>query len=97
MLVSKVQGLKDMKVRRSLNCRVGKVRFGLVGRTVVLIEGIIVGGNPNIGLVTEAEANCCRASFWTGGRLYKFIREKDPPLDLNWPLELATTPLRGGS
>ena len=48
MLVSKVQGLKDMKVRRSLNCRVGKVRFGLVGRTVVLIEGIIVGGNPNI-------------------------------------------------
>ena len=64
MLVSKVQGLKGMKVRRSLNCRVGKVPFGLVSRTVVLIEGIIVGGNPNIGLVTEAEANCCRAGFW---------------------------------
>ena len=52
-----------MKVRRSLNCRVGKVPFGLVSRTVVLIEGIIVGWNPNVGLVTEAEANCCRAGF----------------------------------
>ena len=61
MLVSKVQGLKDMKVRRSLNCRVGKVRFGLVGRTVVLIEGVIVGGNTNMGLVAKAEADLRRA------------------------------------
>ena len=52
-----------MKVWRSLHCRVGKVPFGLVSRPVVLIEGIIVGGNSNVGLVTEAEANSCRADF----------------------------------
>ena len=61
MLVSKVQGLEGMKIWRSLNCRVGKVCLGLISCTVIFIEGIIVRGNPNMGLVAKAKANLRRA------------------------------------
>ena len=33
------------------------MRGGLIGRAAVLLKGVVVRGNPNVGLVAKTEAN----------------------------------------